>query len=63
MWWHIGTTQALADFAAGIQYDQLPAFSHGNQTAFVDTIGCAIGGVYTEKGRLAIKLAETLEDP
>jgi 2-methylcitrate dehydratase PrpD len=57
-------TRDLADFAADIQYDQLPPFVvTETKRLLLDTIGCAIGGVGTEKGRLAVKLALTLGGP
>ena len=60
----MSTTRALADFVARTEFDQLPPFVvMETKRLLLDTIGCAIGGVHTEKGRLAIKLAETLGGP
>lgn len=57
----IKITRDLADFAASIRYDQLPPFVVAEtKRLLLDTIGCALGGLYTEKGRLAVKLAQNL---
>jgi 2-methylcitrate dehydratase PrpD len=57
-------TQELSEFAEGIQYADLPpAANREAKRLLLDTIGCAIGGIETTKGRLALQMARALGGP
>ncbi|MBU3948302.1 MAG: MmgE/PrpD family protein [Proteobacteria bacterium] len=54
-------TQEIARFAAEIQYENLPSFVVSEtKKLLLDSIGCAIGGIKTQKGEIAIRLARVL---
>lgn len=54
-------TAEIARFAAEIQYDNLPPFVVlETKKLLLDSIGCAIGGIKTQKGEIAIRLARVL---
>ena len=53
------TTQTLANYVTGLQYDQLPAGAiHETKKHLVDAIACAIGGYTSEPARIARRVAE-----
>lgn len=50
------TTHALAQFVARVQYSDLPAaVVHETKRIFLDVLGCAVGSVDLDKGRIAIR--------
>ncbi|MBU1053941.1 MAG: MmgE/PrpD family protein [Proteobacteria bacterium] len=54
----MGVTAEIARFAAEIKYENLPSFVVSEtKKLLLDTIGCAIGGIKTQKGDAAIRLA------
>jgi 2-methylcitrate dehydratase PrpD len=60
----IQVTEDLADFAAGIHYKDLPQYvTQETKRLLLDTMGCAIGGVKTQKGKISIHLARALGGP
>lgn len=55
------TTRTLAEFAAGLRYEDLPAHVVTEaKRLLLDTIGCGLGGYGVEKGQMAVKLAERM---
>ena len=51
-----GITRKLAQFAAETRYEQLPPeVVRESKRLLLDTIGCAIGGVHTDSGDIALK--------
>ncbi|MBW2341895.1 MAG: MmgE/PrpD family protein [Deltaproteobacteria bacterium] len=57
-------TKHIADFAAKTNYEHLPLFVvRETKRLLLDTVGCAIGGVRTQKGKTAIHLAHSLGGP
>jgi len=60
----IGVTGQLAEFVADLNYGGLPktVVTEGKRL-LLDTIGCIIGGIGTEKGDIAIKMAQYLGGP
>jgi len=57
-------TRQLAEFAMDLQYNDLPKTVVTEiKRLLLDTIGCIIGGIETEKGNLAIKMAQFLDGP
>ncbi len=57
-------TQELADFIAGISFDDLPrSVVHETKRVLLDSIGCALAGLSTDKGKLAVRLARRLGGP
>ena len=55
-------TRQLAEFAADLQYNEMPeTVVKEVKRLLLDTIGCTIGGIGTEKGDLAIKMAQALD--
>jgi 2-methylcitrate dehydratase PrpD len=52
-----GLTDVVADFASALKYDDLPAdIVRETKRLLLDTIGCGIGGLQLEKGRMAVDL-------
>ena len=57
-------TKDVADFVAKTDYEDLPLFIvQETKRLLLDTIGCAIGGLRTQKGKIAIHLARSLGGP
>lgn len=57
-------TQTLADFAVQVRFDDLPQpVVHEAKRVILDSLGCALAGMATEKGSLSIKLAQRLGGP
>ena len=47
-----GATRALAEFAADVQFDAIPAEVIARmKTSFLDSVGCCLFGVATEPGK------------
>lgn len=60
----MGVTEKCAYFAAKTAFDDLPsAVVEETKRLLLDTLGCAIGGIRTEKGEIALKLARALGGP
>jgi 2-methylcitrate dehydratase PrpD len=56
-----GLTKKLAQFAAETKYEQLPAdVVRESKRLLLDTIGCAIGGVHTDSGGIALRHVRAL---
>lgn len=56
--------QQLADFVTQVDYDDLPqAVAHEAKRVILDSMGCALSGMDTQKGSLAIKLSQRLGGP
>lgn len=54
-------TEALATFASKSTYEDIPAeVIHQTKRLILDTIGCALGGYTTDKGRIARALVKRL---
>src|SRR3982751_4659149 len=50
-------TERMADFAAAIRYDDLPAsVVHDAKRMIIDTIACSIGSHYTDTGKTIVKV-------
>lgn len=57
-------TQCLADFIVQTKYEDLPnTVVHEAKRVFLDSIGCALAGIATDKGRLSVELAKHLGGP
>ena len=57
----IGVTEALVTFTSEITFDALPAnVVHETKRILLDTIGCALGAVSLDKGRISVDLAKDL---
>ena len=57
----MSVTAEIARFAAEIQYKNLPPFVVlETKKLLLDSIGCAIGGIKSQKGEIAIRLARVL---
>ena len=57
-------TKDVADFAAKTDYEDLPPYVvQETKRLLLDTMGCAIGGLVTQKGKIAILLAQSLGGP
>jgi 2-methylcitrate dehydratase PrpD len=57
-------TQRLVDFAMKTNYDDLPkAVIHESKRVLLDSLGCAVAGLSSEKGKFAVKLATQLGGP
>ncbi len=51
------TTQRLAEFIAESKYEDLPeAVVHEARRVFLDSVGCALAGMETDKGRISVEL-------
>jgi 2-methylcitrate dehydratase PrpD len=54
-------TPVLADFVAAARFEHLPAAAiHEAKRLLLDSIGCALAGLTSAKGRLAVRLAQRL---
>lgn len=54
-------TRTLADFTVGTRYEDLPApVVREAKRLLLDTIGCAIGAIGTDSGRITLQYAEAL---
>src|SRR6185503_5656619 len=52
------TTQKLADYVAGLTFDQLSAGAvHETKRRLIDTVGCGLGGYSSEPTEIALKMA------
>jgi 2-methylcitrate dehydratase PrpD len=50
--------ERIADFALGIAFEDLPEdVIEESKRILLDSIGCALGGAYTEKGKIALRFA------
>ncbi|UCG66603.1 MAG: MmgE/PrpD family protein [Deltaproteobacteria bacterium] len=57
-------TKDIADFAVKTNYEDLPPYAvRETKRLLLDTMGCAIGGLSTQKGKIAIDLARLLKGP
>jgi 2-methylcitrate dehydratase PrpD len=57
-------TQQVVDFVVKLRYEDLPQnVRHEAKRILLDSIGCALGGLSTEKAKLAIGLAQKLGGP
>ena len=57
-------TKTLLDFVMGTRYQDLPdAVVHESKRLLLDSIGVAIAGLKSEKGRLGVELAKRLGGP
>ncbi|MFC2019124.1 MmgE/PrpD family protein [Chloroflexota bacterium] len=57
-------TEALAAFAATIKFSDLPqSLLEDTRRIVLDSIGCAIGGLTTDRGQIALELARRLGGP
>jgi 2-methylcitrate dehydratase PrpD len=51
-------TQELVAFVTAIQFEDLPKeVVHEAKRVLLDSVGCALGGIHTDKGKISIKLA------
>ena len=54
-------TETLAEFGAALKYEDLPAdVVHETKRCILDAVGCGVGSVDLDKGRLAVKLARQM---
>ncbi len=54
-------SQTLAEFLVKIKYEDLPAaVVHEAKRTLLDSIGCALAGITTDKGKISIALAKRL---
>ena len=57
-------TQELASFTVDTKYDDLPAIAvHEAKFLLLDSIGCALAGITSDPGKMAIALARRLGGP
>lgn len=57
-------TQTVVDFAMETGFDDLPdEVKQESKRVLLDSLGCALGGIVTDKGRYAIRLARKLQGP
>ncbi len=60
----IMVTTEIADFLADVRFEDLPeAVVHETKRILLDSIGCAIAGLISEKGKLSVRLARRLGGP
>src|ERR1700754_25546 len=53
--------ERLASYAAGFSYDQLPPeVVHQARRLIMDSVGCALGGYWSEPARIARDMASTV---
>jgi 2-methylcitrate dehydratase len=53
------TTKSIAEFAAGLSFDQIPAaIVHSAKQHLIDTIGCAFGGHHCPTATIGRRIAE-----
>lgn len=58
---HEGVTRALARFSATLRYEDLPpGIVHEVKRLLLDTVGCGLGGLILEKGRMSVDLARRM---
>jgi 2-methylcitrate dehydratase PrpD len=56
--------EQLTDFSANVRFEDLPeAVVSESKRMLLDSIGCALGALGTEKGRIAIKVARDMGGP
>lgn len=56
-----GVTETLAEFAAKVTFNDIPSeVVHQTKRVIFDSIGCALGGYSSEKGRIARNLIKNL---
>ena len=61
---NMNITEEVALFVANTRYEDIPlAVVHETKRLILDTIGCALGGVGTTKGDIAVRLARSLGGP
>ena len=54
-------TEILSKFASELQFDDLPHdVAHETKRILLDIIGCALGSVDLDKGRIAVELAQQI---
>jgi 2-methylcitrate dehydratase PrpD len=54
----------VAEFAGDMHYDDLPpGVVRETKRLFLDSIGCALAGINTQKGEIAVRLAQSLGGP
>lgn len=59
-----GVIYQLARFISNATYQQIPAeIVHETKRVILDSVGCALAGMSTDKGRLSIELARRLGGP
>ena len=57
-------TQQLADFTVQVKFDDIPQpVVHEAKRVILDSLGCALAGMVTDKGSLSVKLAQRLGGP
>ena len=57
-------TKELVRFAGETNFDALPRKAvHGAKRVFLDSVGCALGGIAVDKGKLSIQFARALGGP
>ena len=60
----ISLSQELARFVVEAKFEDLPAaVVHEAKRTLLDSIGCALAGIATDKGKIAISLARKLGGP
>ena len=56
-----GVTEKVVDFAIATRFEDLPQpVVYSTKQIIFDSIGCALGGHVTDRGRIAIEMAEFL---
>ncbi|MCJ7593982.1 MAG: MmgE/PrpD family protein [Desulfobacterales bacterium] len=56
--------QEVASFVKTIRYEDIPpAVVHETKRLILDSLGCAVGGISTKKGEIALRLAQSLGGP
>ena len=56
--------QSLVDFGLKVNFDQLPrGLVHEAKRILLDSIGCALAGVTTDKGKVAVQMAKQMAGP
>ena len=60
----LSMTRILADFVTGTRFEDIPhAVSHEGKRVLMDSVGCAVAGVDTDKGRASVEVAGALGGP
>lgn len=55
------TTSILAEFISGITFEDIPdGVVRETKRILIDSIGCALGGLYTRKGRISLSFAKNV---
>ena len=53
--------EQLSRYAAGLRYEELPAaVVHQAKRLIIDSVGCALGGYWSEPARIAREVASTV---